>query len=250
MTSSPDPFAAIAPFYDQLMADVPYTRWVDYALTLFAAAGGDGSRAVDLATGTGNVALDLAERGFSVVGVDCSLPMLREAARKTTPAHGHVAWACQDLRHLGLAPRFDFAVCLYDSLNYLASPRDFTVALRQIAGVLRPGGLLVFDLNSIHALEAELFTQEDLDRRTPVRYRWTSRYNRKVRVSVIEMRFWLPPDGREVTVTHRQRGYEIAEVTAALKTAGLDCVGLYDGTGLNPPTDETERIYFVARRPE
>ncbi len=248
MTEPSDPFAPLAPFYDELMSLIPYGQWVDYTLRLFSAAGGEGSRGVDLATGTGSVALELARRGFQMTGIDRSLPMLREAVRKRTPDDGRVVWACQDLRHLGLAPCFDLAVCLYDSLNYLASPRDFTIALRQIAQVLRPGGVLIFDLNSIHALEAELFTQEDLNPSTPVRHRWTSRYNPMTRVSVIEMRFWLP-DGREVAVTHRQRGYEIAEVLAAIKTAGLDCAGIYDGAGLVPPTGQTERIYFAARRP-
>lgn len=108
------------------------------------------ARILDACCGTGHLASALTARGFSVAGVDVSANMIAFAQTNAPAAEFRV----MDVRHLDLPARFDAAVCMYDSLNHLTGPEDLQTALAGLHGVLRPGGVLLFDLNTRAALEA------------------------------------------------------------------------------------------------
>lgn len=112
-------------------------------------------RALDLACGTGAAALALAAAGAEVVGVDRSPQMLAIARAKARDRGLTVSFVQADLRELrsALSPQplgFDLIVCLYDSLNYLTGDNDLVRVLAAAGRLLRPGGRLVFDLNTEH----------------------------------------------------------------------------------------------------
>ena len=244
-----DPFDKIAPFYDHLMSAVPYGQWVDYIELLVRRCGITPRKVVDLATGTGTVALMLARRGYEVVGVDRSKAMLREAKRKTRAGPYYVEFLCQDLTRLSLPQEFQLAVCLYDSLNYLPDADHLLRAFKGVARCLLPGGAFVFDINSIFALQANLFTQQNQNPDAPVRYRWVSQYDPEERLATVEMEFHISATGETLHATHRQKGYTVAEVSAALEAAGFQVNGTYDAFSLLPPGQFSDRIYFVALKP-
>ncbi|HID07771.1 MAG TPA: class I SAM-dependent methyltransferase, partial [Armatimonadetes bacterium] len=75
-------FTALAPYYDELMAEVPYSSWVDYILEILRRLKYRFRTVLDLACGTGNVAYEFARRGYSATGVDKSAAMIKEAKRK------------------------------------------------------------------------------------------------------------------------------------------------------------------------
>ena len=52
---------------------------------------------------------------------------------------------------------------------------------------------------------------------------------------------------RKYEETHVQRGYTIEEVKRSLSMSGLEIVNIYDAFTQNPPTDNSERIYFVVK---
>jgi SAM-dependent methyltransferase len=112
-------------------------------------------RALDLACGTGAATLALAAAGAQCVGVDRSPQMLGIARARARDRRLPVAFVEADLRRLPpselLAPAsFDLVTCLYDSLNYLTGHDDLALALAGAAPLLRPGGRIVFDLNTEH----------------------------------------------------------------------------------------------------
>jgi SAM-dependent methyltransferase len=93
---------------------------------------------LDAGCGTGRVAIELAARGFDVVGVDLDPVMLDEAHRKAPK----LEWVLGDLTDLRLRRRFDAAVLAGNVMIFVApgSERD---VLASIADHLEPGGLLV-----------------------------------------------------------------------------------------------------------
>jgi ubiquinone/menaquinone biosynthesis C-methylase UbiE len=242
-------FTAIAPYYDELMARVPYDMWVDYVEDLFRRHGGVGRRVLDVATGTGAIAIRLAQRGYQVTGIDRSRAMLAEARRKSREAGVDIAWRCCDVSRLSAGDQFDLAVSLYDSLNYVTDPAALAAAFERIAEALAPGGLLIFDLNAIYALEKELFTQADTAPERPVRYRWRSHYDPETRLATIEMDFETA-EGRRFREVHYQRGYTMQEIRDMLTAAGLEVAASYHAYTLLPPGAQSDRLFFVARRVE
>ena len=240
-------FSQIAPIYDQVMASVPYDEWLAYVHDLHGRWGQPrpGQRVLDLACGTGTIALALAAEGASVVGMDLSAGMLAEARAKQRAAGlAGCTWVQADMGRLGLAPGcFDLAVCLFDSLNYLLEPADFAAALRAVAASLVPGGLFMFDLNTPYALEEELFTQEDPRGWYGVPLRWRSRWNPRTRQTAVQMRFW--PTSGSIHETHRQRAYETEEVEAMVVAAGLRRLALHEAYTHRDPGPETGRVFWV-----
>ena len=247
-----DSFARIAPHYDVLMSSVPYARWADYVCQLAALSGRlirPGTHLLDLATGTGSVALEFASRGCVVTGLDLSEPMLVEARRKAAERGLSVTFLCHDLSDYHLPTEFDHAVCLYDSLNYLLDPGQLKQAFANTRSALRPGGLFVFDVNTVHALEAELFTQESPEG-AAIWYRWISKYDRKTRTSRVTMEFRIAGTGQRFTVEHRQRAYTEADLRSFLFHAGFTHIVSYEAYRLTSPAPLTDRAFYVARADE
>jgi len=242
-----DAFTKVAPYYDRLMAGVPYGEWVDYLERLFQELDASPETVLDLATGTGQVAVLLARRGYRVTGVDVSDAMLAVARDKSRQAGLDIAWLHQSAADLDLPARsFDAVVCLYDSLNYLTEPVDLAACFSGVRRCLRPQGVFIFDLNTVHALEAELFSQQDTTS-SSLRYRWTSKFDRKTGLSRIEMDFWVP-GGERFSEVHCQRAYPVDDVVAMLEAARLEVQGLYEAYMLLPPGPLSSRIFYAARR--
>jgi SAM-dependent methyltransferase len=97
-----------------------------------------GSRVLDAGCGTGRVAIELARRGYDVVGVD-SDPSMLAVARETAP---ELTWVDGDLATLSLEQRFDLVVAAGNVMVFLAPGTEAEVVARMAAHVV-PGGLLV-----------------------------------------------------------------------------------------------------------
>ena len=122
------------------------------------------ARVLDAGCGTGRIAIELASRGYTCVGVDVDPTMLAEAER-AAPA---VDWRLGDLAVLDLADEepFDLVVCAGNVVPLVAEGTEPDV-LRAMARSLRPGGLLVagFGLDRAHLpRSAALLDLEDYDR--------------------------------------------------------------------------------------
>jgi demethylmenaquinone methyltransferase/2-methoxy-6-polyprenyl-1,4-benzoquinol methylase len=130
-------FDRIARVYDRMnsvMTAGMHHRWrrrsVDLALV------GPGSRALDVATGTGDLAIELAGRGASVVGLDFSERML-ELARAKAPNIEFVQGNALELHYPDAS--FDAVTVGFGARNF----SDLDRGLRELARVTRPGGRVV-----------------------------------------------------------------------------------------------------------
>lgn len=135
-------FSPIASDYDrpaQVLSLLQYSRWHDFLLSRLD--GQTGGRVLDMATGTGAVALRLNSRnGLRVIAADITRPMLMQAAARSA-RNG--------------APRIDLAECTAEAMPFADAAFDavvFTYLLRyvedvpatlaELARVLKPGGVM------------------------------------------------------------------------------------------------------------
>jgi demethylmenaquinone methyltransferase / 2-methoxy-6-polyprenyl-1,4-benzoquinol methylase len=130
-------FDRIAGPYDlmnSVMTAGLHHRWRERAADL--ARVGPGSRALDVATGTGDLAIELASRGADVVGSDFSEGML-DVARRKAPG---LTWEQGNALALPYPDAsFDAATVGFGARNF----SDLPQGLREMARVVRPGGRVV-----------------------------------------------------------------------------------------------------------
>jgi demethylmenaquinone methyltransferase/2-methoxy-6-polyprenyl-1,4-benzoquinol methylase len=144
-------FATIADRYDFITVALSYgqdRRWKRRLVDL--ASPGRGARALDLATGTGDIAFALAARGADVVGLDLTLRMIELAVAKRDerapePLALPVSFLVGDMLALPFpSASFDIVTAGYGLRNV----PDLDVAIDEIGRVLAPGGqFLSLDFN-------------------------------------------------------------------------------------------------------
>ena len=101
---------------------------------------------LDLGVGTGNHALLLAARGYSIVGVDLSEDMLDIARSKAERQRLSIAFHQGDVRQVDLGQAFDAVLMMFAVLGYQTENADILAALRAARRHLPPSGLLIADI--------------------------------------------------------------------------------------------------------
>lgn len=104
---------------------------------------------LELACGTGRVAIRLAQNGLSVVGLDRSPEML-EVARQKSVENMHVRWVEADMRSFQLGETFNLVVIPSHSFQNINTPEDQAACLKCIMKHLKPGGLLLVHLDHMN----------------------------------------------------------------------------------------------------
>ena len=136
-------YDSIARIYDPWSASVveDITFYVDEAKQ-------GGGTVVELAVGSGRIAVPIAEAGLAVIGIDLSTSMLA-VARALAEEHGVGALVdlrVGDLREPPVAERVPLVICPFRSLLHMPDEAEKLRALRAARDLLEPGGRLVFDV--------------------------------------------------------------------------------------------------------
>jgi SAM-dependent methyltransferase len=139
--------------YDSMYSAKDYLAECDVIERAFARFGDGRIHTIaDFGCGTGNHAIPLARRGYTVVGVDRSDAMLAEARAKADRAareregSGTLTFRQGDLRDVDLGSTFDAVLMMFAVLGYQHSNQDVTRTLASVTRHLRPGGLLACDI--------------------------------------------------------------------------------------------------------
>jgi SAM-dependent methyltransferase len=143
----------VAERYDTWTADMPVEPVVDFLLP-FATGG-----ALELAVGTGRIAVPLATRGVRVAGIDFSADMVAELRKKTDA----IPVAIGDMSTTRVGGTFSLAFVVFNSLNNVTTQDGQAAVFANAAAHLEPGGsfvvevgvpsrerLKVFDLSDTH----------------------------------------------------------------------------------------------------
>ncbi len=200
----------------------------------------------------------MLERGWEVTACDISPSMLALAREKVGDA---VRLEIADMRDLPRFGQFNLVFALDDAVNYLLSPAELGSALAGMRRNLAPGGLLMFDLNTLYSCRT-FFAETAVVEQGGRRMVWRGRAAADTRPgSVCESRLeteWTGraqsgADGAEVPAhVHRQRHFPAEEVVAILEEAGFACVEVFGhGPDAIPqqPLDELnhQKAVFIAQ---
>ena len=140
MSSYGDTWADTYDRVHTITEDIPF--WVEEALA-------SGGPVLELACGTGRVAIPIAQAGVPVVGLDNSAAMLKLARAKATKL-GLTPEAARfvrgDMRHFSHPEKYPLVIIPFRSFQLLLSVAEQHQALEAIRAHLAPGGRLIVDL--------------------------------------------------------------------------------------------------------
>jgi len=237
--------------YDKLMYDVDYNKWSDYIEGIFKKHKVKPSLMLDLGCGTGSVCINLAERGYDMIGIDMSCEMLSCATDKSKEKGLDILYLNQDITQFELYGTVDAALCLMDTLNYITDKRKVKDFFKLVTNYLNPGGLFVFDINSEYKLENILGNNVLYEVGKEITYIWVNRYSKKSRICEFDLTFFVENQGKydRFDELHYERAYSVMELEKIISSIkGLETIGIYNQFSFTKPKEDSERIFFVCRK--
>jgi ubiquinone/menaquinone biosynthesis C-methylase UbiE len=222
-------YEAIAPVYDEFTAHHNYDLWLGNLMPKLEKHGIPGKRLLDVACGTGKSFLPMLRQGWEVTACDISPSMVAIAREKVGD---EVALSVADMRELPVFGEFDVVFCLDDAVNYLLDTEELTQALTGMRRNLGPGGLLMFDVNTLESYRT-FFGEEVVIEREGKKLIWKGRTSPDAPPgSIAEASFEVEPLDESAgppipPELHRERHFSEAEIIAAMEKAGLECLDVY-----------------------
>lgn len=229
-----DPIARIYdPWSRSVTEDVAF--YVEQALAT-------GGPVVELAVGTGRIAVPIAVAGIPVIGVDTSPGMLAVAAEyaQSEGVEDLVDLRLGDLREPPVDGRVPLVICPFRTLLHMESEREKLRALHAARDLLEPDGRFVFDVFAP--------SREDIEE---THGRWVER-----EPDIFELAVW-DEDTRTLSLSVRSGGIAVTfglhwlsarEWLRLLDEVGFDVEQLYGWFDLRPFEDQEDMVFVCRRR--
>jgi SAM-dependent methyltransferase len=220
----------VAARYDADTADMPVEPVVDFLLPL---AGGG---ALELAIGTGRIAVPLAERGIRVAGIDLSPDMVAQLRQKTS----EIPVAIGDYATTRVDGTFSLAYIVFNSINNQTTQEGQVATFANAAAHLEPGGCFVVEVGMRNRQPLEVFDLGDT-------HVGIDEYDADTQ-RLVSHHFSLV-DGRWERISMPFRAVSPAELDLMARLAGLELRERWSGWDRSPFTAESRKHVSVWEKP-
>ncbi|HEV2237356.1 MAG TPA: class I SAM-dependent methyltransferase, partial [Ktedonobacterales bacterium] len=215
-----------------------------------------GGPLLDLACGTGRMAIPLAEQGYAVTGVDVVPEMIAWGREKAARAGVTVEWVVADARTFRLGRQFPLCFMLANAFQFFLAREDQEAMLASVRAHLAPEGCFLYEtrnptprnLQQARHLEPQRYTAQD-GRRLTVTER--QRYDPMTQIQHYTCDYdWEHPDGRRTSSVRRTalRYVYPREMEALLYHSGLRIHASYGSWQQDPLTADSRSMIYVVRR--
>lgn len=248
-----DGYLAIAGVYDKLNKEIDYSKWANFFEACFKRYSEKKPEIVlDLACGTGRMTCEMARRGYDMIGIDGSIDMLSEAYSKDTRG---ILYLCQDMREFELYGTVGATLCCLDSLNYLVDDGDLIKTLSLVHNYSDPDALFLFDVNSQYKFEHvyadnSYILEDENELGGAIFCGWQNSYDKDTRICNFYLSVFEEGENGEyyrADEEQRERFYSTEEIKLALEKTGFELLDVFSDVDFSKPTEESERLYFVAK---
>jgi SAM-dependent methyltransferase len=198
---------------------------------------------IDIACGKGRHALQLAQKGFQVTGIDLSASSI-EAARKLEQAN--LKFMVHDMRLPIQLDPVDYAFNFFTSFGYFETESEDQQAIASMARALKPGGWLIMDYLNLPLAENQLIPRSETES-NGIQFiserKITKRFIEK-NITVID-----PSLSERLHFNERVARYRLTDFTRIFEAHGLSletCLGNY---ALDPYNEtNSPRLILIARK--
>lgn len=237
--------------YDTLMNNIDYDKWVDYLEDIFAKHDTVPKLILELACGTGNISTRLAKRRYELIGLDKSIDMLSVAQNKCFADNLDILFINQDMCDFELYGTVDCVICMMDAVNYILDSKLLSTMFNLVYNYLNYEGLFIFDMRSEYALSEVIGNNTFVEDSEDITYIWQNEYNSKKRISQMDLTFFVK-DGlfyEKFNEIHKLKSYTIEEMSQILHNSRLQNLGIFNDLSFNAPRKNSQRIFFVSKKP-
>jgi len=246
-----DAYTSFASVYDTFMDNIPYEEWTEYLIGLLKEYGICDGLVLDLGCGTGNMTELLASAGYDMIGVDNAEEMLEIAMEKRAKSGHDILYLLQDMREFELYGTVKAIVSICDSINYITEEEDLLEVFRLANNYLDPKGIFIFDFNTVYKYSKVLGNQTIAEDREDCSFIWDNYYYEEEQINEYELSLFIKEEDsdlyRKYQEMHYQKAYELETIRRLVEQSGLEYITAYDAFTRNAPTEESERIYVIAR---
>jgi SAM-dependent methyltransferase len=222
----------VAERYDASTADMPVEPVLDF-LEPFAGGG-----ALELAIGTGRIALPLAQRGIRVAGIDLSPDMVAQLRKK--PGGDEIPVAMGDYATTRVDGTFSLVYIVFNSISNQTTQDAQVATFENAAAHLEPDGCFVVEVGFPSGARLEVFDLSDthvgVDEYDPATQRSASHHFTLV-------------DGEWVRLSMPFRSTYPAELDLMARLAGLQLRERWSGWSREPFTSDSTRHVSVWEKP-
>ena len=244
-------YEALASFYDGLNPDVDYGKWADFIEDIIKKHGEIETKIVlDLACGTGSMSVELAKKGYDVIGVDLSAEMLMEAQQKAYEQGQNILFLNQNMCEIDLYGTVDACVCCLDSLNYLTDKEQLKKSLLLVNNFMNDGGLFIFDVNTPHKFKNTYGNNAYILENESVLCTWQNSFDEKSGICDFDLSFFVETeDGlyERFDESQREKMYSDEELKTLLGECSFEIIGVYSDFEYTEQKETDERWYYVCR---
>ncbi|MSP96929.1 MAG: class I SAM-dependent methyltransferase [Betaproteobacteria bacterium] len=245
-------------YYDLVYRDKDYTAEAEFVAALIARHAPQAKCLLELGCGSGRHAQLLAERGYSIHGIDRSPDMLVQArcrqARAPLEISTRLAFSEGDMRDARLGRRFDCVVSLFHVMSYQVTNADLLAAFTTAREHLAPGGVFIFDcwygpavLSERPAIRVKRMEDEAI---SVTRIAEPVLHPNECLVDVsytVFVRDRASDSVETITETHRMRYLFQPEIELLAQSAGLRVEHACEWLTGREPGDNTWGVCFVVR---
>ena len=233
----------VAPTYDADSAVMYAPQVLGPAVDLLTELAGGGT-ALELAIGTGRVALALRERGVDVHGIDISEAMV--AALRAKAGGDSVPVAIGDMATTDVGRRFGLVYLVFNAITNLVDQDEQVRCFRNAADHLEPGGRFVVE---VFLPELRRLPPGDDHRVFVVEDDHVGFDEYDVVANVCRSHHWFSRDGRLQVFVSTHRYVWPAELDLMARLAGLELEARWGGWRREPYTSESRDTVSVWRKP-
>ena len=161
-----------------------------------------------------------------------------------------ILYLLQDMQEFELYGTVRAVVSVCDSLNYITDRDELRHVFELVNNYLDPEGIFLFDMNTVHKYRDLLGDTTIAENRDEGSFIWDNSYDEEEGLNYYELAVFLPrEDGlyEKSEEVHCQKAYPQEEIETLIKEAGMELLAVYDAYTLNPATEDSERLFFVAR---
>ncbi len=242
-------YTIFADYYDCLMSNANYRARVDYLEKIFARYGHDPGLTLDLACGTGTVAIELKKRGIDVYGADASAEMLMLAQQKAYDEGLNILFLRQKMQELDLFGTIDTCICTLDSLNHIISKKELQRAFDKVSLFMNKGGLFVFDVNTVYKHSKILADNVFVYDKKDIFCVWQNKALED-NITRIELDFFEKSGKlyRRSSECFCERAYTDRELEEIIKSAGFEMLDIFGELSFEPPKAESQRNVYAVKK--